>query len=64
LTARWLGFEDAHIVFDVDPGDKIATGTFVSKILIDGQALSGPPLTALRGRWSVERGLVIAAIVL
>jgi 4'-phosphopantetheinyl transferase EntD len=64
LTQRWLGFEEAHIVFDVDPGANGAAGTFVSKILIDGQALSGPPLTALRGRWSVERGLVITAIVL
>ena len=63
LTKRWLGFEDAHIVFDVDPGAASA-GTFVSKILIDPEALSGPPLTALRGRWSVGRGLVLTAIVL
>jgi 4'-phosphopantetheinyl transferase EntD len=62
LTKRWLGFEDAHITFDVDgPG---SAGRFVSRILIDGSALSGPPLTALRGRWSVERGLVLTAIVL
>jgi enterobactin synthetase component D / holo-[acyl-carrier protein] synthase len=64
LTQRWLGFEDAHVVFDLDPPDGVTTGVFVSKILIDGQALSGPPLTALRGRWSVDRGLVITAIVL
>ena len=64
LTKRWLGFEDAHIVFDVDPSGTGTTGDFVSKILIDGAALSGPPLTALRGRWSVERELVLTAIVL
>jgi 4'-phosphopantetheinyl transferase EntD len=64
LTRRWLGFEDAHIVFDVDPRGRGSAGTFVSKILIDPEALSGPPLTALRGRWSVERGLVLTAIVL
>ncbi|OBI34062.1 4'-phosphopantetheinyl transferase [Mycobacterium sp. E1386] len=64
LTKRWLGFEDAHIVFDLDPPDGETTGVFVSKILIDGQTLDGPPLTALRGRWSVERGLVLTAIVL
>ena len=64
LTKRWLGFEDAHIVFDVDPSGPGTTGDFVSKILIDGAALSGPPLTALRGRWSVERELVLTAIVL
>jgi 4'-phosphopantetheinyl transferase EntD len=61
LTKRWLGFEDAHITFTADsPG----AGRFVSRILIDPQALSGPPLTSLSGRWSVERGLVLTAIVL
>lgn len=62
LTKRWLGFEDAHIVFDVDADGK--TGDFLSKILIDGAALSGPPLTALAGRWSVDQDLVLTAIVL
>ena len=62
LTRRWLGFEDAHIVFDVDSDG--ATGVFVSRILIDPSALSGPPLTAMRGRWSVREGLVLTAIVL
>jgi 4'-phosphopantetheinyl transferase EntD len=61
LTKRWLGFEDAHISFETDGP---AAGTFVSRILIDPEALSGPPLTALRGRWSVDRGLVLTAIVL
>jgi 4'-phosphopantetheinyl transferase EntD len=64
LTKRWLGFEDAHIVFDVDAPGAGAAGRFVSKILIDGKAFSGPPLTALRGRWSVDRELVLTAIVL
>src|ERR1700742_2005254 len=62
LTNRWLGFEDAHITFDVD--DTGSSGGFVSKILIDPEALSGPPLTELSGRWSVQRGLVLTAIVL
>lgn len=57
LTRRWLGFEDAHISFRDD-------GSFVSRILIDPAALSGPPLTTLRGRWSVRNGLVLTAIVL
>ncbi|WAC89846.1 4'-phosphopantetheinyl transferase family protein [Mycobacterium sp. Aquia_213] len=61
LTKRWLGFEDAHISFEADGP---AGGTFVSQILIDPEALSGPPLTALRGRWSVDRELVLTAIVL
>jgi 4'-phosphopantetheinyl transferase EntD len=63
LTRRWLGFEDAHVVFDTDPG-ALTSGQFVAKILIDGATLSGPALTALRGRWSVQRELVLTAIVL
>ncbi|ETB05298.1 4'-phosphopantetheinyl transferase [Mycobacterium avium subsp. paratuberculosis 10-4404] len=63
LTRRWLGFEDARITFEADhPG--ATTGGFVSRILIDPAALCGPPLTALSGRWSVARGLVLTAIVL
>jgi 4'-phosphopantetheinyl transferase EntD len=64
LTKRWLGFEDAHITFEIDSPGMGTVGVFVSKILIDGETLSGSPLTALRGRWSVERGLVLTAIVL
>jgi 4'-phosphopantetheinyl transferase EntD len=62
LTKRWLGFEDAHITFDVDGSG--SAGGFESAILVDGSTLSGPPLTALRGRWSVARELVLTAIVL
>jgi 4'-phosphopantetheinyl transferase EntD len=60
LTKRWLGFEDAHITFDAVG----TSGGFISRILIDGSALTGPPLTQLTGRWLVERGLVLTAIVL
>lgn len=62
LTERWLGFEDAHITFGVDPSG--LSGTFVSQILIDPAARSGPPLTELAGRWSVGGGLALTAIVL
>lgn len=62
LTRRWLGFEDAHITFDVDPAG--TAGTFVSRILIDPAAQSGPPLPELAGRWSVAGGLALTAIVL
>ncbi|HET6732787.1 4'-phosphopantetheinyl transferase family protein [Mycobacterium sp.] len=62
LTRRWLGFEDAHIVFDVD--DTGTSGGFVSRILIDPAAVSGPPLETLSGRWSVRDGLALTAIVL
>jgi 4'-phosphopantetheinyl transferase EntD len=62
LTRRWLGFEDAHIVFDLDPEG--TAGVFVAKVLIDGTTLSGPPLTVLRGRWLVRNSLVLTAITL
>jgi 4'-phosphopantetheinyl transferase EntD len=62
LTKRWLGFEDAHIVFDVDAAG--SAGEFVSQILIDPAAIHGPPLASLRGRWSARDGLVLTAIVL
>jgi 4'-phosphopantetheinyl transferase EntD len=62
LTKRWLGFEDAHITFDIDGSG--SAGSFESVILIDGDTLSGPPLKSLAGRWSVERELVLTAIVL
>jgi 4'-phosphopantetheinyl transferase EntD len=62
VTRRWLGFEDAHITFTVDGAG--TTGGFESRILIDPAALSGPPLTSLRGRWSVRDRLALTAIVL
>jgi 4'-phosphopantetheinyl transferase EntD len=62
VTRRWLGFEDAHIGFTVDGNGM--SGGFESRILIDPAALSGPPLTTLRGRWSVRDGLALTAIVL
>ena len=62
LTQRWLGFEDAHITFEVDSHG--TAGTFVSRILIDPSARSGPPLEELSGRWSVAGGLALTAIVL
>ena len=62
LTQRWLGFEDAHITFGVESSG--LAGTFVSRILIDPAARSGPPLNELAGRWSVGGGLALTAIVL
>ncbi|WP_179468860.1 4'-phosphopantetheinyl transferase PptT [Mycolicibacterium vinylchloridicum] len=62
LTERWLGFEDAHITFGVEESG--VAGTFVSRILIDPAARSGPPLNELAGRWSVGGGLALTAIVL
>jgi 4'-phosphopantetheinyl transferase EntD len=59
LTNRWLGFEDAHITFVEDgPG----LGTFHSRILIPGQALSGPPVTEFQGRWKITGSHILAVI--
>jgi len=62
LTHRWLGFEDAHITFTLDSNG--SSGTFLSRILIDPAAESGPPLTELPGRFTVSNGLVLTAISL
>ncbi len=62
MTQRWLGFEDAHITFGIDSSG--TAGEFLSRILIDPAARSGPPLRELSGRWSVAGGLAITAIVL
>ena len=66
LTRRWLGFEDAHITFELDaaadPG--APAGNFSSAILIDPAAEQGPPLSVLTGRWAVVDGLALTAIVL
>jgi 4'-phosphopantetheinyl transferase EntD len=62
VTYRWLGFEDAHITFDID--DTGTTGGFQSRILVDPSAPTGPPLQTLSGRWSVRDGIALTAIVL
>jgi 4'-phosphopantetheinyl transferase EntD len=62
VTHRWLGFEDAQIAFEVDESGH--AGSFVSTILIDPAAESGPPLERLPGRWSVRNGLTLTAIAL
>lgn len=71
LTERWLGFEDAHITFDRDtdtaarPDDGPVTGSFVSRILINGATTDGgPPLLELPGRWRVHRGIILTTIAL
>ncbi|OAT66293.1 4'-phosphopantetheinyl transferase [Mycobacteroides immunogenum] len=56
LTSRWLGFEDAHITLDPD-------GTFTSHILIDGKASDGSVLSTFDGRWIIDKGLILTAIV-
>ena len=54
LVGRWLGFDDA--IVSIDPG----TGRFHAKLLVD----CPPPLREFAGRFLVEEGLVLTAIVL
>jgi 4'-phosphopantetheinyl transferase EntD len=57
LTGRWLGFEEATL--DIDA----AAGTFHARVLIDGTRTDGgPPLTALSGRFTVARDLILTAV--
>ncbi|MDH6131113.1 4'-phosphopantetheinyl transferase EntD [Kitasatospora sp. MAA4] len=58
LTGRSLEFEDAVVTVDPD------AGTFHARLLVPGPTVAGARLTALRGRWTTGRGLVITAIAL
>ncbi|GAB19122.1 putative phosphopantetheinyl transferase [Gordonia effusa NBRC 100432] len=67
LTHRWLGFEDAHIVFEQTSGSDggAASGTFTSTILIDGKTDDGgEPLLHLPGRWLIDQGFITTTITL
>ncbi|SDI30246.1 4'-phosphopantetheinyl transferase EntD (siderophore biosynthesis) [Sinosporangium album] len=55
LARRWLGFEDARIVFHVD-------GTFTASLLVPGPVVAGEALAGFEGRWLARDGLVITAI--
>jgi 4'-phosphopantetheinyl transferase EntD len=50
VTRRWLGFEEAEVVFDP------ATGTFSAALLVPA------PLENLPGRYLVANGLLLAAV--
>ena len=57
LTRRWLGFEDVRLT--IDPA-----GTFAAALLVDGARMDGePPLTQLRGRFLLARGLVATTVI-
>jgi 4'-phosphopantetheinyl transferase EntD len=57
LCGRWLGFEDVRLTLDPD------ARTFTGRLLVDGSRLDGePPLTELRGRYLVERTLILTVV--
>ncbi|WP_069167723.1 4'-phosphopantetheinyl transferase Npt [Nocardia altamirensis] len=65
LTSRWLGFEDAHITFEIkDSSADSGHGTFHSKLLVPGQTNDGgAPLVSFDGRWMIADGFILTAIV-
>ncbi|GAA5056113.1 4'-phosphopantetheinyl transferase Npt [Nocardia callitridis] len=64
LTSRWLGFEDAHITFEIEHrGGGCGAGTFRSHLLVPGNTDDGNiPLTSFDGRWQVSDGFILTAI--
>jgi hypothetical protein len=56
LTGRWLDFESADIVFDLEAGDP-QPGTFSARLLVEG------PLARFDGRWLAAQGLLVTAVV-
>lgn len=58
LTGRWLGFEQARVIFD--PGRR----SFTAELLADGPVVNGRALTGFTGRWLVSRGLIATSIVI
>jgi 4'-phosphopantetheinyl transferase EntD len=63
LAGRWLGFEDAALLFS--PGPDPARGAFAVDLLIDDLPLvAGRPVRTLRGRYAATGGLVGTAIAL
>ncbi|MFG1795332.1 4'-phosphopantetheinyl transferase Npt [Nocardia sp. NPDC049149] len=65
LTSRWLGFEDAHITFEIEGSSADSgNGTFHSKLLVPGQTNDGgAPLVSFDGRWMIADGFILTAIV-
>ncbi|WP_405149872.1 4'-phosphopantetheinyl transferase superfamily protein [Sphaerisporangium sp. NBC_01403] len=57
LTKRWLDFED--VLINIDP----VNGNFSAWLRVTGPRVRGQRITAFSGRWVVEAGLILTAIV-
>jgi 4'-phosphopantetheinyl transferase EntD len=63
LAQRWLGFEEAALLFT--PGPDPERGTFTADLLVDPRpAVAGRPVRRLHGRYAVSGGLLGTAITL
>jgi 4'-phosphopantetheinyl transferase EntD len=58
LTRRWLDFDEAAITLDP------SSGTFSARLLVPPPFVGGRSLTGFDGRFLVQDGLVLTAIVL
>lgn len=57
LTGRWLGFEDAHLEFDLE------AATFTAELLVPGPLVAGARLQAFEGRYVRNRGVIVTSVV-
>jgi 4'-phosphopantetheinyl transferase EntD len=58
VTRRWLGFKETRLTIDPD------AGTFSATVLVDGARIDvKPPLSVLHGRFVVDRGLLLTAVI-
>jgi 4'-phosphopantetheinyl transferase EntD len=63
LTRRWLGFDDAALLFSPSPDP--ASGAFTANLLVDDlPTVAGRPLRTLHGRYAVTGGLLGTAVTL
>jgi 4'-phosphopantetheinyl transferase EntD len=54
LAHRWLDFHEATVT--------VEGGGFEAQLLVAGPSRCGQPITGFRGRWLVERGVIVTAI--
>jgi 4'-phosphopantetheinyl transferase EntD len=57
LATRRLGFEDVELSLDA------ANTAFRAELLVPGPVVDGARLSELRGRWTVENGVICTAVV-
>jgi 4'-phosphopantetheinyl transferase EntD len=57
LAKRWLGFDDVELSID------LSSAEFRAKLLVPGPVVDGARLTEFAGRWAVEQGVIVTAVV-
>jgi 4'-phosphopantetheinyl transferase EntD len=58
VTRRWLGFEEACLTIDPE------AATFTATLLVDGARIDGgAALSVLDGRFAVDHGLILTAVI-